>query len=261
MFATVEFYMPEETLKAKVRRLFRSPEIITEKVHLPENEYFYKIKMPLHKGAVPYDKLRRISSGLCDGLIFPVGFRCEDTLGIKIYSSRYFRETVLFNTAVSLIKESVFQPSETLITLVDGRGVLACEISRIVPYANEIRIITDNIRAYEFASNRIMNEYGLSLLVTDKLSSIGNEGIVISCDSSFIPLYFKGLVLTAQKRFLPFARVLTGEGIRADEKYRELCPEGFDEEAFLSALCEVCFVKELREAEYEKLVDISSSDI
>lgn len=261
MFATVEFYEREDTFKAKLKSFFSPPKIITEKVPLPENEYFYKMKVPLHKGEIPYDKLKRISSGVCDGLIFPKGFRCEETEGIKVYSSRYFKETVLFNTAVSLIKESIFEPTQTVITLVDKKGVLASEVSRIVPFACEIRVVTDNMRAYEFAHRRIMNEYGLSLLVSDKLSSISKEGIVISYDSSFIPLYFKGLVLTAQKRFLPFARVLMGEGISADEKYTALCPEGVDMEIFLSALCEVCFVKELRKTEYEKLVDISSGSI
>ncbi len=261
MFATVEFYERENTFRAKLKSFFRPPEIITEKVPLPENEYFYKLKVPLNKGKVPYDKLKRLSSGVGDGLIFPEGFICEETEGIKIYSSRYFREMVLFNTAVSLIKESIFEPAQTVITFVDKKGVLASEVGRIVPFACEIRIVTDNMRAYEFASKRIMKEYGLSLLVSDKLSSISKEGIVISYDSSFIPLYFKGLVLTAQKRFLPFARVLTGEGISADEKYTALCPEGVDRELFLSALCEVCFVRELRKTEYEKLVDISSASI
>ncbi len=261
MFATVEFYSPDESFRARLKRFFRPPEIITEKVSVPENEYFYKIRVPLNKGRVPYDKLRRISAGVCNGLIFPESFRCEEPEGIKIYSSRYFSETVLFNTAVSLIKESVFAPNETLITLVDKKGVLATEVSRIVPYAGEIRVVTDNTRAYEFASRRIIDEYGLSLLVSDKLSSIPGEGIVISLDSSYIPLYFKGLLITAQRRYLPFARVLAGEGIRADEKYIALCPEGTDTEAFLSALCELCFVRELRKTEYEKLVDISSAGI
>ncbi len=261
MFATVEFYEREDTFKERLRSFFSPPKIITEKVPLPENEYFYKIKVPLHKGEIPYDKLKRISSGVGDGLIFPKDFKCEESTGIKIYSSRYFKETVLFNTAVSLIKESVFEPTQTVITLVDKKGVLASEVNRIVPYAYEIRVVTDNIRAYEFAHRRIMNEYGLSVLVSDKLSSISKEGIVISYDSSFIPLYFKGLVLTAEKRFLPFARVLVGEGITADEKYRALCPENVDAEAFLSALCEVCFIRELRKTEYEKLVDISAGSI
>lgn len=261
MFATVEFYEREDSFKVRLKSFFSPPKIITEKVLLPEDEYFYKIKVPLKKGKVPYDKLRRISGGVSGGLIFPEGFICEETEGIRIYSSRYFRETVLFNTAVRLLEESVFEPLETVITLVDKKGVLASEVGRLVSFACEIRIVTDNTRPYEFASRRIMNEYGLSLLVSDKLSSIANKGIVISYDSSFIPLYFKGVVLTAHKRFLPFARVLIGEGITADEKYTALCPEGFERETFLSALCELCFVRELRAAEYEKLVDISSQSI
>lgn len=260
MFATVEFYEREDTAKKRVKNFFVKPKIITEKVNLPENEYFYKLKVPLHKGKIPYDKLKRISSGVNDGLIFPKGFK-KEAEDIKVYSSRYFKETVLFNSAVSMLKKSVFEPTQTVITLVDKKGVLSGEVSRLVPFACEIRVVTDNIRPYEIVSGKIMGEYGLSLFVSDKLSTISKEGIIISFDSSFIPLSFKGIVVTAQKRFLPFARVLTGEGIVAERIYADLCPEEIDLEEFLSALCEVCFIRSLRQTEFEKLVDISALKI
>ncbi len=255
MFATVEFYERENNLKNSLKRLFFKDSIITERVNLPENEYFYKLKVPVHKGKIPAEKLKRMTSSIADGLIFPDSFVPEREM--KVYSSSYFKDILLFNSAVSQLGQSVFNPAETLITLIDKKGFLHTEISRLVRFAGELKVITDNVRAYERAAERIMEEYGLSLFVSDKLSSIPEKGIIISRHSDVVPVYFKGLLITGEKRLLPFARVLTGEGIKAKGNYEVLCPEGINMTDFLSALCEVCFLKELRKSEYEKLVDIS----
>ncbi len=255
MFATVEFYEGERTFKKRVKRFFVKEKILSERVNLPENEYFYKLKVPVHKGNIPEERLKRITAGLSDGLIFPKGFKNDS--GIKVWSPSYFKDILLFNTALSQIEKSVFNPAETLITLIDKKGVLHTEISRLVPFSGELKVITDNVRAYERESERIMKEYGLSLFVSDKLSVIPERGIIISRHSDIIPVYFKGLLITDEKRLFPFARVLSGEGIKAQEFYERLCPDGIDMTDFLSALCEVCFAAELRKSEYEKLVDIS----
>ncbi len=255
MFATVEFYEGERTFKKRFKRIFFKEKILSERVELPENEYFYKLKVPVHKGCIPEERLKRITAGLTDGLIFPKNFINDS--GIKTWSPSYFKDILLFNTAVSQIEKSVFNPAETLITLIDKRGVLHTEISRLVPFSGELKVITDNVRAYERESERIMKEYGLSLFISDKLSVIPERGIIISRHSDVIPVYFKGLLITDEKRLFPFARVLSGEGIKAQENYERLCPEGIDMTDFLSALCEVCFASELRKSEYEKLVDIS----
>ncbi len=255
MFATVEFYEVERTLKNRMKRLFLKEKILSERVNLPENEYFYKLKVPVYNGTVPEERLKRITEGLTDGLIFPKNYINDS--GIKGWSPSYFRDILLFNTALSQIEKSVFNPAETLITLIDRKGVLHSSVSRLVPFSGELKVITDNVKAYERESERIMSEYGLSLFISDKLSSIPERGIIISRSSDVVPVYFKGLLITDEKRLFPFARVLSGEGIKAREEYERLCPAGVDMTDFLSALCEVCFVSGLRNSEYEKLVDIS----
>ncbi len=255
MFGTVEFYERENSLKERLKRLFTGERITAERINLPENEFFYRLKVPLHKGKIPEERLKRLASSLTDGLIFPDWYRCDGE--IKRYASSYFRDILLFNSAVSQIEKSVFNPAETLITVIDKKGVLHSEISRLVNFAGEIKVITDNVRAYGREAERIMGEYGLSLFVSDKLSAIPDRGIIISRHSEAVPVYFKGLLITEEKRLLPFARVLTGEGIKAKGNYESLCPDGINMTDFLSALCEVCFLKELRKSEYEKLVDIS----
>lgn len=255
MFGTVEFYEREDSLKERLKRFFTGDRILSERVNLPENEYFYRLKVPVHKGKIPEERLKRITASLTDGLIFPEGFRADGEM--KLYTSSYFRDILLFNSAVSQLRQSVLSPAETLITLIDKKGVLHTEISRLVSFAGELKVITDNRRAYEIQAERLMTEYGLSLFVSDKLSSIPEKGIIISRRSDAVPVYFKGLLITGEKRLLPFARVLTGEGIRATGGFESLCPPGINMTDFLSALCEVCFVKELRKSEYEKLVDIS----
>ncbi len=255
LFATVEFFEREKSVRSTLKRLFIGEGIISEKVALPENEYFYRLKVPVHKGKIPSEKLKRMTESVGDGLIFPEGFVPEK--GIKIYSPSWFGDVVLFNSALKQLEESVQNPSETLVTVIDKKGVLHTEISRLINSAGEIKVITDNVRAYTGVTERLMQEYGASVFVSDKLSSIPGKGIIISPRSEVVPLYFKGLIITGEKRFFPFAKVLAGEGISNVGNYGALCPEGINMTAFISALCEVCFVKELRKSVYEKLVDIS----
>ena len=255
LFATVEFYEGERTFKSRLKRFFFKEKILCERVNLPGNEYFYKLKVPVHKGVIPEERLKKITSNLADGLIFPKGF--INNSGIKVWEPSYFKDIMLFNTALSQIEKSVFNPAETLITVIDRKGVLHTEISRLVPFSGELKVITDNMSAYERESERIMEEYGLSLFVSDRLSAIPERGIIISRHSDIIPVYFKGLIITDEKKLFPFARVLSGEGIKSSGLYEGLCPEGIEMTDFMSALCEVCFTAELRRSEYEKLVDIS----
>lgn len=255
MFGTVEFYERENSVRERLRRLFSGDRILSERVSLPENEYFYRLRVPVHKGKIPEERLKRMTASLTDGLLFPEGFKADTD--IRCFHGSYFTDIMLFNSAVSQLKQSVLNSSETLITLIDKKGVLHTQVDRLVTLAGEIKVITDNLRAYEAQAQRLMAEYGLSLFVSNKLSAIPERGIIISRRSDAVPVYFKGLLITGERRLLPFARVLTGEGIRAGGGYESLCPEGINMTDFLSALCEVCFVKELRKSEYEKLVDIS----
>lgn len=255
MFGTVEFYERENNLKERVRRLFLGDRIIAERVNLPENECFYRLRVPLHKGNFPEDRLKRMASSFTDGLIFPHMYSYEGE--IRQYRSSYFRDIILFNSAISQLEKSVFDPTETLITVIDRKGTLHTEIHRLIKFAGELKVITDNVRAYESEALKIMREYGLSLLISNKLSAIPERGIIISKYSDSVPVYFKGLLITGEKRLLPFARILIGEGVRSSGVYENLCPEGINMTDFLSALCEVCFIRELRKSECEKLVDIS----
>lgn len=259
MFATLELYEKRIKGRERIKYFLRGAEIICEKIALPENEYFYKLKVPVIKGKIPYDKLRRLSEGIKDGFIFPEGLVCEE--GIKEYSAGYFPQLMLFNSAVKLLSQSICQPADTLITLVDSKGVLSSQVKRLADFAGEVRVITENVNSYFGVQEEIMRDYGLSLFVSNKLSSIPKEGIIISYTSSSIPLSFRGLLITSEKRFLPFADVLTGRGIKTVEKYMQLCPERIEPLTFLSALCESCYVKELQNTEFEKLVDISSAEI
>ncbi|MBQ3136866.1 MAG: hypothetical protein IJB74_05210 [Clostridia bacterium] len=255
MFGTVELYERENTLKNRIGRLFLRERIVTERVNLPENEYFYRVKVPVHKGKIPEERFKGVAASFNDGLIFPDSFPYKGEA--KMYTSAFFRELLLFNSAVSQLSQSIFEPTETLITVIDRKGVLHTEVSRLVNFAGEIKVITDNVKAYQIQAEKIMSEYGLSVFVSDKLSAIPERGIIISFRSNVVPVYFKGLLITGERRIFPFARVLTGEGIKAPGNYETLCPDGISLTDFLSALCEVCFVKELRRSEYEKLVDIS----
>ena len=102
MFATVEYYEEEKGFTKRLRRVFVKNRIISERVALPENECFYKLKVPLHKGKIPEERLRRMTAGITGGVLFPDG--ADSCGGIKIYNPSWFRDILLFNVKVDPLK-------------------------------------------------------------------------------------------------------------------------------------------------------------
>lgn len=255
MFATVELY-EDGKKRGRIRQLFYKPKIIREKIDLSGDEFFYKLKVPLVRGEIPYEKLREITFSIGEGLIFEKGIAVDERQ-IPLYKSRYFPKLMLFNSAVSLFRESIFEAEKTSVTVFDERGELAGEIHRLVPFASEIAVVTYNRQKYGFIANKLMKDYGLSLLVTKESDkSVGDSAVIIAPDSSNVPLFFKGLLITESEKLFPFATVLVGRGVKCEEKYLSLCPDKIDERDFVSALYEAAFQRELHFASYAKLVDI-----
>lgn len=255
MFATVELY-EEDRKRGIFKKFFHKPKITFEKINLKNDECFYKMKVPYIKGEIPYDKLREFAFSLGEGMIFEKGARVNENQ-MPVYKARYFPFLMLFNSAISLFSQSVFEAEKTSVTIFDQRGVLAGEIHRLVPFFSQICVVTYNRQKYSFTAEKMMKDYGLSLLVTDMGDkSVGESDVVIAFDSSSVPLYFKGLLITESERLFPFATVLVGKGIKCEKEYLSLCPDKIDCLQFVSALYEAAFQRELHFAEYEKLVDI-----
>lgn len=258
MFATVEICKGEKTLKGKIREFFGKARMYSEKVELEDGEYFYILKVPARKGKIPYDRLRNITFSIGEGLIFSEGTEIDEAL-VRVYKPRYFPKLMLFNSAVSMLKASVFDPAKTTLTLVDERGELASELHRLVPFASEIRVVTARSGRYEPVAEKLMDDYGLSLFIGDRFEKASAEStVIITYDCQWVPLSCKSLIFTVKPRFLPFARILVGQGVKGADGYAELCPEGIDKLTFVSALYEAAFQRKLHFAEYEKLVDTAN---
>ncbi len=255
MFATVEFYDGGSGFTDRLRHFFGRDKLLVRKVRLDEDECFYRIGVPVFEGETDLRRLREIDFSLGEGLIFPSGTQSE-TDGLQLYRVGYFPSLVLLNSVVSVLSEEAQAGSGMKITLIDERACLTNEIHRLVPFASEIRVITDRPLRYKAASEKLMKDYGLSLITGSQTKEIPTDkGVLISYDPMKVPLSFRGVLFTAKERLLPFARVMTAQGLKNTLGYEGLCPKGIDRMVFLSALYEVSFQKRLHFAEFEGFCD------
>ncbi len=255
MFATVEFYDGGNSFSKRLRHFLGREKIYTEKISLSSDECFYRLCVPVFDGKAQLRKLRNIDFALGEGLIFPSGVRV-DTEGLRLYKTGGFPELVLMNTVVSALSQESCIGGGMCITVVDERAYLTNELHRLVPFASEIRVITKRPAKYTLTAEKLMKDYGISLVTgTDEREIPTEKGTVISFDAEKVPLGFKGTLFTAGERLLPFAaNVFSARGIRAERKYLDLCPAEIDTMTFLSALYEAAFQKELHFTEFEKFV-------
>ena len=100
---------------------------------------------------------------------------------------------------------------------------------------------------YEKLSEKLMADYGFSLVVSDK--DTFNCDAVISHECS-VPVYFSGTIFTSEKKYLMNAEVISGCEIDLPDKYEKVRPKNINNLLFAAALYEKCDEKDLGQLQY-----------
>lgn len=255
MFAAVEFYSGDISFKGRVYDYFRSAQIISQRVEVPNALPFFTVKIKEHRGKIPFSSAQNVMGRLCDTVIYKKDIPIPASSPFKKFCGSELKKHLISGSALEYIKKLKADPSALHITVIDDNAQLIKKLESFVFLASTLQVVTDKKQEYLDLSQRLMKKYGACVVVSSSLSNaVKNSNYIISDKSDKIPIYFKGTVFTNEKRQFPFAKVLCGEGIVLPKKYRDLLPEGFCEEAFACALYEKCGVTELENLCFENLL-------
>lgn len=239
MFAVLQF--------SDKNTVFRKPEIKSQRITLPSGGVFFIVSTHLYRGKILWKHLERCLGVLGKCLILPEGITIPEGVNLREFSSDIFPRLLLMNSAVDYISKHKGKFCGESLTIYDGQGIYTGYIEKLSAFFRSIKIVTSFSREYEKISQKLMDSYGFSLLVTEK--RFCQNGTVISYEGD-VPLYFKGTLFTSEKKQLLSGASFYGTEISLPQQYSELCPDNIDKLIFASALYEKSGAEELSLMKY-----------
>lgn len=232
MFAILSFYDSKNDL----RSIFSKSKISSERVPLPNGDVFFKVSVERKRGKIPWKKLSQCLGILREDVLISGDIDLPRNVGISKFVPKKYDRIMFFSSAV----EDITSQGKTYNSLcvLDENALFMPFVTKVLPYFSQIKIITPLIEEYEKLSKELYLEYGISLLITPTSEPTGE--IVISFDSSSVPVTFSGTLYTLHKRLLLSGRVLCPSPPALPSYCKELCPEGVDQLLFAAAVYEKC---------------------
>lgn len=222
------------------------PEVSSEKLSIQGAFPFYKITAKLYRGIIPWNTVQAISGKLKNRAVLPFGVTPDDNCDISAFVPKVLPERILFNSAVKTLEKMALDPTQVFVSVIDENAYLVDLVEKLVHLACRIQVITSCVSDYERLAEKLLSSYGLSLIISSRTdSSILASTVIISSKSSAVPLIFKGLLFTNERRRLMNATVLTGDNITLPEKFAITESQNVDKLTFASALYELCSADEL----------------
>lgn len=242
-------------LKGKIHDLVNPPEITAKKITPDGGLAFYIVTAKLYRKIVPWNSISEFCGKLRTKAITQNGLEPEPDSGIKLFAPTVFPQRVLFNSAVTTLSKMQLDPHDVEICFVDENASVTDLVYKLKDYACRLKVITNCPWIYEQLGKQLLNDYGLSLMIGNRVDdSVLRSTVLICADPLTVPLTYGGILITNKKRRLMNAAVLCGNKIEIPQKYRDLMPDGVDEMTFAGALYELCCVKELENTEYRNLL-------
>lgn len=236
MFAVVRFEEKEKGIK----NVFSKKGIKSQRIFLPNGESFFIITAQKHKGKIPFEKIAEFSGILNKSLIFPESCTVPEEY---CFEPKKLKQKMLFQLLVSYLQKNRPDIFSTSLCICDSEGIYAKEIEQLLPFAFKIHIVCERPDLYENTVKHLFSEYGISVTVSENFNSLAKKcSIVLSEDSSQLPLGFYGVLFTLKKGSVPAEKVFTAEVSGMSAEYEKLCPEDISETLFACALYEKCKV-------------------
>ena len=215
--------------------IFRQPKIESKRYSLPSGDAFFIVTAERHLGRIPWKKLEKCLDILRKDILLPEGITVPPDINITAFTPDILPHLLLINSATDYIRNHKESFKDKSLTIFDEKAVYQSYIEKLLPYFHSIKIITDQPDSYENLSQKLLQNYGFSLLISNE--EVINSDVVISHQMR-VPLYFNGTVFTNEKQYLMNGEVLSGSEINITDIYESIRPENIGRVLFASALYE-----------------------
>lgn len=254
MFGILKTENRKEGLINCLRYFFNKPEPELKKITVKNGAPFFLLKVIKDKnGEVDYEEICKILGRCAKRLVVSCDEDVKETDCIGLFKPDILPDLILFNSGVRLAGAYVKDKGDNKLTvgIIDLNAALKERMIPLVQLFNNIKVITQKPQNYEPVCEKILDEWGLPVLITDSESSISD------CDFIFSPFKSENSVLSnciaIRNRENGSLTKFAGEGITLPREYSELIPENVDALIFASALFELCGVTALSNLCFDKM--------
>ena len=224
-------------VKRIFRRILPNPPKV-EKVYV-EGITLKKITYKKRNDKIAWKKIANIVKEDSKYVLCSENVRVPITYGIQRFASNKLSRRLCENAAISVIENINVKPSDIAISLYDPRAAYSDLLDILLQYSAQIRVVSNNINFYEEESARLMEEYGVTVLITDNILSLDNSDIMIAPDKIRINLGLSKntFVFTAEEPGVDLGcNIISKYRINTPIKYKSLIPDYIEDEYLLSYL-------------------------
>lgn len=245
------------TIISKLRSLFFPCKIETGIVR-SDNISVYNIRYHKRRGSIDFEKLYDKCIGhskviLCDKNVnlFNTPFRR--------FESTLLNKCLMKNYIINILTLSEISPKDLKISYYDPDAGNPSFVSELLRFSSNLTVVTDMPKFYEKEVDRITDNSGASVLVSNNTSDLFPCDILIAPDiiRKAIPSYESSLIFTCAKPAVSLCgNIICGYPSDFPERITSICPEGTDIGYFISAVYVI-----FKEKELGRIIPHSCSDM
>lgn len=255
MFITVEIEPDSSNIKDKIRDLFYPPIVEVEEIKVPNAKSFYSLRAKRYRGIIPWHTIETKANKYKNRVLISPKIKIPDDIMLACYQPKVLKSRLLFNSSVKVLQTMALDPVDVYVSIIDENAYMVDLVESLMPYVAGIKIITDCFFEYESLAKKLMQEYGISVIISSKIDdSVLSSTIIISDKSTQIPLIYSGLLFTNEKKSLLNGKALVGQDVILLDYVDKLCPKGIEKLEFSAALYELCGDDELGSLQYKKMI-------
>lgn len=235
----------------KDNRFFLS-RLLKKKINLKlesvgDNAKFLKVEYYYKRKKINFEKIEKVIGNYASKIILPEFIKADKVAfkRLKVLNCDEFLKQVLTNTAGRLVLNSKKPLKDICVCLIDENGDYLEAAVRLLQIAGVVKVKTNQQLKYSQLSDRLLNECGATLIITDNINNFdlllapegidGNKPLICLSDFSFC--------YEIKEQF-----VNVGVG------FNRLIPEYINKCTFAAALCDYPEFSRLKLVTAESLV-------
>ncbi len=197
---------------------------------------------------IPWKKILNLIQDENRSILCREDISIPNNIGIKRYSSNLFTKQLCKNASVEYIKVNHFDPRGLKVVLFDKDAKYIDILENIIMLTSDIKVVTDSSSVYFNKADRLMDEYGASIVIADSKNFSSCADILIAPDKITHRLDLKknAVIFTSQKPSVPLdGTIYYSYKIKLPQKFKNIVPDDLEPVYFLSALYDQYNMKKL----------------
>ncbi len=225
-----------------------SKSIFTEEKEKDHIQFRY-INIMKKNQKIPWNKVNKLLQNSKSDILCADNISLPDELEEKKYEPILFKKILCQNAAIETLKKANISDTSLKVSLLDFDGSCYEFLKRLVPFSNQIRVITKNVAVYTSQAELLMEQFGVSILISDSLSWISPCNVIIAPNkiTTHLPITSKCVVFTGSKNSVPVKGIVCNSySLDTPDEYIDLIPNQIDNKSFLGLIMEKYNIEHLK---------------